>query len=69
LFDDLLSGSSVQRLEGRVIVLDEDGITPVAICELRKCILKKFASESHNAAGTNAAMFTFVFQPEDLQWV
>lgn len=63
---DFITGDSVERRGGRLIVLDEDGKTPVAIYELLRCVPKKYEAETHSAGGKNASFFRFQLRPEDM---
>jgi phage tail-like protein len=51
----------------RVIVMDEDGRTPVMTYELTNCIPKSFEQETLTAGGNNAAYFKFSVRPEDME--
>jgi phage tail-like protein len=64
---EFLSGANVERRGGRLIVLDEDGTTPVATYELLKCIPISFEPETHSAGGKNASYFSFTIRPEDME--
>lgn len=65
--DSFVRGENVERRSGRLIVLDEDGRTPVDIYELELCIPKKFEADTHSAGGKNASYFKFVIRPEDMR--
>jgi phage tail-like protein len=65
--DDFISGRSVERRGGRLIILDEDGRTPVAIYELQDCVPKRFMAEDRSAGGAGASFFSFTIRPTDWQ--
>lgn len=65
--DDFVRGNNVERRSARLIILDEDGRTPVDIYELERCIPKKFEAETHTAGGKNASYFKFTLRPEDFR--
>ena len=60
-----IKGDSVERRGGRLVVLDEDGISPVSIYELFDCVPISFEAETHTAGGKNASYFSFTIRPED----
>jgi phage tail-like protein len=62
-----LNGSNVERRGGRLIVLDEDGRTPINIYELFDCIPKKFEADMHQAGGKDPSYFSFTIRPEDME--
>lgn len=62
-----LNGDIVERRGGRLIVLDEDGTTPVSTYELLRCIPISFEPETHSAGGKNASYFSFTIRPEDIE--
>jgi phage tail-like protein len=64
--DDFVSGVDMSRRSARMIVFAEDGREPIAEYEMRRCVPRSFKPEPHNASGTGASMFTFVFRPEDM---
>jgi len=64
--DDFVRGFSVERRGGRLIVLDEDGLTPIAVYEMTLCVPISFEPETHSAGGKNASFFDFSIRPEDL---
>jgi phage tail-like protein len=64
---EFAKGQSVERRTVRVIVMDEDGQSPVMTYELEKCIPKSFEQETLTAGGNNAAYFKFSVRPEDMQ--
>jgi phage tail-like protein len=59
-------GGSIERRGGRLIVLDEDGQSPVRTYQLLRCVPKKFAPENQEAGSKEANFFTFVFRPESM---
>jgi len=64
---DFIRGDNVERRGARLIVLDEDGQTPVDIYELLQCVPISFAAETHTGGGKNASMFTFAIRATDMQ--
>lgn len=64
--DDFVDGVNVTRRGARMIVLSEDGATPIAEYELQRCVPRSFKPEPHTASGTNASMFTFALRPENM---
>lgn len=61
--EDFVNGFDVSKRSGRLIILDEDGQTPIDVWELQECIPKKFEIDSHTAGGNNPSFFRFVIQP------
>ena len=66
---EFIRGGNIERRGARLIVLDEDGQTPVAIYELLRCVPISFTAETHTGGGKNASMFTFSIRPEDMQLI
>lgn len=66
---DFIRGGAIERRGARLIVLDEDGESPVAIYELLQCVPTKMQAESQTAGGKNASMFTFSLRPTDMQLI
>lgn len=64
--DDFTSGLDLSRRTARMIVLDEDGTTPIDEYEMQRCVPRSFKLETHSASGTGASMFTMVLRPEDM---
>jgi len=64
--DDFLAGTDLQRRTARMIVLEEDGQTPVDEYELQECVPTSFKLETHSASGTGASMFTMGLRPENM---
>lgn len=62
------AGQTVQKRNFRVIQLHEDGATIAAVYECYDCVPKEFAIEGNKADGSDAAYFTAVLQPEDVQF-
>jgi phage tail-like protein len=60
-------GVSVERRNLRVVLMDEAGLLPLRYYELRRCLPRKFNEDSRTAGGNNAATFTFIVKPEDVQ--
>jgi phage tail-like protein len=65
--DDFVNGNDLERRSARLIVLDEDGQSPVAIYELERCIPISFAPDTQQAGGKDANYFNFEIRPEDMQ--
>jgi hypothetical protein len=59
--DDFLAGIDLQRRTARMVVTDEDGVTPV-----EECVPTSFKLETHSASGTGASMFTIGLRPENM---
>lgn len=64
--NDYMQGRTAEKRGGRLILLDEEGQSPVAIYELTNCVPKKFEVETHTAGGNNASYFKFTIRPEDM---
>jgi phage tail-like protein len=60
-------GDEVERRTMRVIVLDEDGRTPVTTYEYLNCVPVTKGPESHSASSSDASMFEFTVAPEDME--
>jgi phage tail-like protein len=63
---EFVSGFDTERRTGRLIVLDEDGQTPVNIYELTDCIPISFSPDTQQAGGKDANYFNFELRPEDM---
>lgn len=61
------TGDSVERRGGRLLVLDEDGLSPVATYQLEQCIPISFAADTQSAGGKDANFFNFEIRPEDMK--
>ena len=66
---DFITGANVERRSGRLIVLDEDGQTPVQTYELRECVPTKFEADTHTAGGSNPSYFRFSLRPTDFELI
>jgi phage tail-like protein len=64
--DDFVKGVNVERRGMRIIVLDEDGATPVDIYECINCVPISMGPETHTAGGSNASYYKFTIKPEDM---
>lgn len=62
---DFVRGVNTERRGARLVVLDEDGVTPVAEYELIDCVPTSLKVEDQEAGSNDANMFTFGLQPED----
>lgn len=68
LFEMLRSyakGERVEPFDARVMVMSEDGATPVKSYEFFGCVPTSFKNDGMDAGSNDHAMFTFAFQPED----
>lgn len=65
--NEFVNGDNVERRSSRLIILDEDGQSPVAIYELEKCIPISFSPDTQQAGGKDANYFNFEIRPEDMQ--
>ncbi|HEY6334096.1 MAG TPA: phage tail protein [Blastocatellia bacterium] len=63
-FQAFVLGYGVQRITFRFIVLDEDGLTPIATYTCTNCDPTSFGADSHNAGGNNASFFNFSIKPQ-----
>jgi hypothetical protein len=63
--DDYCDGVDVSKRGFRLVLMSEDGITPVESHELLNCVPTKYELENHSASGTGASMFTFGLRPEN----
>ncbi|MGA9768281.1 MAG: phage tail protein [Blastocatellia bacterium] len=64
---DFVDGTNLERRNARLIVLDEDGRSPVTTYTLRRCIPISFAPDTQTAGGKNANYFNFEIRPEDME--
>ena len=64
--DDFADGVDLERRNGRMIVMDEDGVTPMNEYELQQIIPRTFKPETHSASGTGASMFTCAIRAEKM---
>jgi phage tail-like protein len=65
--EDFTDGIDTSRRSARVIVLDEDGQSPVAQYELLDCVPTSFKIETHTAGGNNPSYFSFMLMPENMR--
>lgn len=64
---DFIRGVDLTRRGMRMIVLDEDGISPVSTYELQDCVPCDYTVETHSGGGNNPSFFSFMIRPEDMQ--
>lgn len=64
---DFVEGTNVERRNARLIIMDEDGRTPVSTYTLRGCIPISFLVDTQTAGGKNANYFNFEIRPEDME--
>lgn len=64
-FGDYLKGYTVQKLNMRLIQLDEDGFGTTATWELEECVPLEFTHETNKGDSNDAAYFTLKFKPTD----
>jgi phage tail-like protein len=67
--DDFLNGLNTERRNARLIVMDEDGRSPVATFTLRRCIPISYMADTQTAGGKNANYFNFEIRPEDMEMI
>jgi phage tail-like protein len=60
-----VKGEDVEPFDARVLLMSEDGATPVKSYELFGCVPTSFQNEGLDAGSNDFAMFSFKFQPED----
>ena len=65
--DDFTEGIDNSRRSARVIVLEEDGVSPAAIYELQDCVPTMFKVETHSAGGNNPSYFSCGLMPENMR--
>ena len=65
--DDFVDGVDLSRRGARLVVLDEDGVTPVDVYELEECVPRSFKPEAHSASGTGVSMFTVTIRPTNMR--
>lgn len=65
--DDYTGRIDLSKRNARLVVMDEDGQTPVAEYEMTECVPTSFKPEAHSASGTNASMFSFSLRPTDMR--
>jgi phage tail-like protein len=58
-------GENVQTFDARVLLMSEDGATPVKSYEFFSCVPTSYQNDGMDAGSNDHAMFTFKFQPED----
>lgn len=68
-FRNYIKGNFAEKRTMRLLVMDEEGKTPVAIHEMTNCVPKKIEEDSHNASSNNASYFKLTIQPEDIDMV
>jgi|SRR6185503_9822347 len=59
-------GEKVQPFDARVMLMSEDGATPIKSYECLGCVPTKFKSEGFDAGSNDFAMFSFSFRPDDV---
>lgn len=65
--DDYADGVDNSKRTARIVVMDEDGVTPVDEYELQDCVPTSYKPEAHSAGGTNASMFSFTLRPSNMR--
>jgi phage tail-like protein len=60
-----VKGENVQPFDARVMLMSQDGATPVKSYEFFGCVPTSFKGDGMDAGSNDFAMFTFGFQPED----
>lgn len=58
-------GENVQPFDARVMVMSDDGATPLKSYEFFGCVPTSFQGDGMDASSNDPAMFSFKFQPED----
>jgi phage tail-like protein len=64
-FRSFVKGEDTTKRGARVIVMDQDGVTPVSTYEFQNCVPTDFKSDGFDAGSSDPAFFNFAFQPED----
>jgi hypothetical protein len=59
-------GEVVEKFGARVMVMSEDGATPIKSYEFLNCVPTSFKNDGMDAGSNDHAMFTFAFLPEDV---
>lgn len=65
--NDFSSGTNVQRRSARLMVMTEDGLTPLKTYEMERCVPLNFKPETFTASGNDPGYFTFMIRPEDFR--
>lgn len=65
MFETYILGTSVTKINMRVVALDQDGKTPVKTHEFIDCVPTMFQPENRKGDSKDAAYFTISFKPED----
>jgi hypothetical protein len=65
--DDYVTGDDVTKIGCRVVVFDEDGMSPVATIQFMQIVPTKWKMENMSSGGNNPAYFSFSFRPTDMQ--
>lgn len=63
------NGGDVEPRGVRLVVLEEDGLTPNEVWDYIDCVPTSFQPDDRTARGTNAASFTFAVKPSDVRRV
>jgi hypothetical protein len=59
-------GEAVQPFDARVMLMSEDGATPIKSYECLGCVPTSFKNDGMDAGSNDHAMFTFAFLPDDV---
>ena len=64
-YDEYLSGRTVEKLNGRVIMMDEAGRSAETTYVLIDCVMTGFEPDNMTGSGTNVATATITLRPTD----
>jgi phage tail-like protein len=62
-----INGDVVERRNMRLVIMDEDGLSPVAEYDMSGCVPTKFMVETHQGNANDPSYFSFSLRPEDLR--
>jgi hypothetical protein len=62
-FDDYVDGFTTDKLNGRLVIMDESGLIPLQTYDIQDAVPTQFKVEQHTGTGTGVSMFTFGLRP------
>ncbi len=61
-----IKGVSLERRGFRLVILEEDGQTPVEVWDYSGCVPVSIQPDDRSARGSNSASYTFTLKPSDV---
>lgn len=67
--DLYLAGLVTEKLNCRLLIMDEGGLFPIQTWDLIDCVPTSFKPETHQGSGTEVSQFSFGLTPTDQRMV